>query len=300
MADRRSKVPPPRELTVFLDHLRVERGLSPRTIEAYRSDLTKFFVSSGKAPSAIVREDVRGFLGKERAEGLSPSTTARRLVAIRTFFRFLIMEKISDSDPTENVEAPRTFKYLPSYLSNEEVVRLLEAPDIAVPEGLRDRAMLEVLYATGVRVSEVTKLSLEGLNAGAGFILVMGKGSKERVVPLGEIAADWVERYGAEARPKLLGERTSRVLFVTRRGRAMTRQNVWFFVKRYALKAGISKTISPHTLRHSFATHLLENGADLRSVQILLGHADISTTQIYTHIEQERLKKIYKRFHPRA
>ncbi len=290
----------PRELEQFFQHLTVERGLSAKSVEAYRGDLSKFFGLVRKPPARVTREDVRGFLGRERAEGLSASTTARRLVALRTFYRFLLLEKAVDADPTENVDAPRPFKHLPSYLTTREVEALLEAPPAETPLGLRDRAMLEVLYATGLRVSELTGLNLDGLNSDAGFVLVMGKGGKERVVPLGEVARDWVSRYRSESRPRLLKDRPSRSLFVTSRGGGMTRQNVWTMIKKYAAAAGITKSMSPHTLRHSFATHLLEHGADLRSVQVLLGHSDISTTQIYTHVEQERLKRLYRQFHPRA
>ena len=290
----------PQELALFFDHLTVERGLSPTTVEAYRSDLLRFFDACRKAPEKVGREDVRAFLGRERAEGHSASTAARRLVALRTFYRFLILERKVEGDPTENVDAPRTLKRLPEYLTPEEVERLLEAPDAGSPTGLRNRAMLEVLYATGIRVSELTGLTQERYNPQAGFVLVMGKGSKERVVPLGEVAQDWVERYRSEARPRLLKNRVSSALFVTARGGPLSRQMVWILITGYARQAGIAKHMSPHTLRHSFATHLLEHGADLRAVQLLLGHADISTTQIYTHVEQERLKRIYRQYHPRA
>lgn len=290
----------PAELGLFLDHLTVERGLSPRTVEAYKGDLALFFSEVGKRPGDVSREDVRAFLGRQRSQGRTGTTAARRLVALRTFYRFLLLERRVESDPTENVEAPKAIKKLPSYLTPEEVDRLLAAPDLSSPSGLRNRAILEVLYATGMRVSELTGLTVQQLNADAGFVLVMGKGSKERVVPLGEEALDWIRRYRESARPALLGERTSPALFVTARGGALSRQMVWVMIGRCARAAGITKHLSPHTLRHSFATHLLEHGADLRSVQLLLGHADISTTQIYTHLEQERLKRIYKQFHPRA
>jgi len=291
---------PPAEVRTFLDHLTVERGLSPNSVDAYRRDLLRFFDRVRKAPPRVKREDIRDFLGRERAAGLSASTSARRLVALRTFYRFLLLERLCEGDPTENIDPPRTLKRLPDYLNEEEVERFLAAPDTASPRGLRDRAMIEVLYATGIRVSELTSLTLDRLNLQAGFVLVMGKGSKERVVPLGEVAQDWVARYSASARPALLKGRESRDLFVTSRGGALSRKTVWALVERYARTAGIAKHLSPHTLRHSFATHLLEHGADLRSVQLLLGHADISTTQIYTHVEQERLKRIYRQFHPRA
>jgi len=300
VVEKKTTAPEIRELRLFLDYLVVERGLSPKSVEAYGGDLRKFFGGCRREPKRVRREDVIGFLSRERSEGLSTSTAARRLVAIRTFFRFLLLEKLVEEDPTENIENPRAFKHLPVYLSKDEVEALLSAPELETPLGLRNKAMLETLYATGIRVSELTTLTMPGLNVEAGFVLVMGKGGKERVVPLGEVACDWIVRYRREARTELLGERESKVLFVTARGGAMTRQNVWTFIKKYAVKAGIDKRLSPHTLRHSFATHMLENGADLRSLQILLGHADISTTQIYTHVEQERLKRVYKKYHPRA
>jgi integrase/recombinase XerD len=292
--------PLPGEVALFLDHMTVERGLSPKSVEAYRSDLLRFFDSCGRSPAEVRREDVRAFLGAERKAGHAASTAARRLVAIRSFYRFLILERRVESDPTENVEPPRAVKHLPDYLNTEEVDRLLSTPDEANPLGLRNRAILEVLYATGIRVSELTGLTMDRYNAEAGYLLVMGKGSKERVVPLGEVAQDWVARYRSTSRPALLKEHESKALFVTSRGGPLSRQMVWIMITSMARSAGIAKHLSPHTLRHSFATHLLEHGADLRSVQLLLGHADISTTQIYTHLEQERLKRIYKQFHPRA
>lgn len=292
--------PAPPELALFLDHMTVERGLSPRSVEAYKSDLTRFFRTCVQTPSDVRREDIRAFIGRERTAGHAASTTARRLVALRSFYRFLILERLVTADPTENIDPPRALKHLPDYLTAEEVERLLAVPDAASVLGLRNRAMLEVLYATGIRVSELIGITTDRFNAEAGFVLVMGKGSKERVVPLGEVAQDWVARYRAESRPLLLKGRESKALFVTARGGGMTRQMVWIMITTCARSAGITKHLSPHTMRHSFATHLLEHGADLRSVQILLGHSDISTTQIYTHLEQERLKRIYKQFHPRA
>lgn len=292
--------PAPPELGLFLDHMTVERGLSPRSVEAYKSDLTRFFKTCAKMPSEVRREDIRAFVGRERTAGHAASTTARRLVALRSFYRFLILERRVQADPTENVDPPRALKHLPDYLTAEEVERLLAVPDASSVLGLRNRAMIEVLYATGIRVSELTGITTDRFNAEAGFVLVMGKGSKERVLPLGEVAQDWVARYRAESRPALLKKRDSKALFVTARGGPLTRQMVWIMITACARSAGITKHLSPHTMRHSFATHLLEHGADLRSVQILLGHSDISTTQIYTHLEQERLKRIYKQFHPRA
>ncbi len=296
----KEKAPWPNELALFLDHMTVERGLSPRSVEAYKSDLLRFFTHCKKAPAEVRREDVRAFMAGEHSARRAASTAARRLVAIRSFYRFLMLERKVPADPTENVDPPRALKRLPGYLTTEEVERLLAVPDPSRPLGLRNRALLEVMYATGIRVSELTGLTLDRMNAEAGFVLVMGKGSKERVVPLGEVAQDWVARYRSEARPLLLKGRSAPALFVTARGGGMTRQMVWIMITSSARAAGITKHLSPHTLRHSFATHLLEHGADLRAVQILLGHADISTTQIYTHLEQERLKRIYRQFHPRA
>ncbi|MGC8763826.1 MAG: site-specific tyrosine recombinase XerD [Acidobacteriota bacterium] len=290
----------PEEVRRYLAYLAVERGLSPRTVEAYGRDLAAFFAFAGRPPSQVTREEVRAFLAAERKAGRGSATASRRLVALRTFYRFLLLEEAVGEDPTENVEGPRGMKRLPAYLTAEEVERLLEAARPDSPLGLRNRAMVEVLYATGLRVSELVGLTTGQVNTDAGFLLVQGKGGKERVVPLGEVASDWLERYRLEARPRLLKDRSTQALFVTARGEAMTRQNFFLWLRSLARSAGIGKRLSPHTLRHSFATHLLENGADLRSLQILLGHSDISTTQIYTHVEQERLKRIYKKFHPRA
>ncbi len=290
----------PEEVRRYLAYLAVERGLSPRTTEAYGRDLCAFFAFAARPPSQVSREDVRAFLSAERKAGRGSSTASRRLVALRTFYRFLLLEGVVREDPTENVESPRGMKRLPSYLTMEEVDRLLRAAEGDSPLDLRNRAMVEVLYATGLRVSELVGLTNAQVNAEAGFLLVQGKGGKERVVPLGEVASEWLERYRREARPRLLKDRPTQALFVTSRGEAMTRQNFFLLLRDLAKRADIRKRLSPHTLRHSFATHLLENGADLRSLQILLGHSDISTTQIYTHVEQERLKRIYRKFHPRA
>lgn len=290
----------PGDVESFLNYLTVERGLSNNSVDAYRNDLSSFFSEVHKAPVDVKRDEIRQYLSSQKKNGMSGSTTARRLVSLRNLYRFLLLEKIAAEDPTENIESPRSIKPLPSYLTEDEVDRLLEAPDVKKPLGVRDKTMLELFYATGIRVSELATLTLEGLNQMAGYILVMGKGSKERIVPFGEVAGDWLKTYMETARPKILKERESKSLFVTGRGKGMTRQNIWILLERYARVAGITKHLSPHTLRHSFATHLLRHGADLRSLQILLGHSDISTTQIYTHIEQERLKEVYKKYHPRA
>lgn len=289
-----------KEVESFLNHLLVERGLAKNSVEAYTRDLTEFFSEIRKEPLRVTREDIRDYLTFQRKTGNKSSTAARKLVTLKNFYRFLLLEKIAEYDPTENVESPKTIKALPSYLTEEEVELLLKAPNTSKPLGIRDKSMLELLYATGIRVSELASLSTKGFNEVAGFILVKGKGSKERIVPVGEVAQDWIRKYFEEARPKILKGKISDALFVTARGGKMTRQNIFLMITSYARQAGITKHISPHTLRHSFATHLLRHGADLRSLQILLGHSDISTTQIYTHIEQERLKEVYKKYHPRA
>lgn len=287
----------------FLDYIVVEKGLSRNSVEAYRRDLIKFesFLKPrcGDVTEAR-REDIIYFMTSLRESGLSSRSTARSMVAVRMLYRFLKGERHVDALPTENIELPRSFRTLPDVLSPEEVERLIKSPDTKEPIGMRDRAMFELLYATGLRVSELVGIEVNRLNLEVGFIVVLGKGSKERVVPMGEIAMDWIKGYIRSARVNTLKGRESNFLFVTARGGSMTRQGFWKIVKKYALKAGIYKKITPHTLRHSFATHLLEGGADLRSVQTMLGHADIATTQIYTHINSERLKKIYKQYHPRS
>lgn len=287
----------------FLDYIVVEKGLAENSVAAYRRDLLKyelFLKDRSLTPAGAGRTDIVSFMAHLRKSGLSGRSVARNMVAVRMFYRFMKKEKHVDALPTENIELPRSFRTLPDTLSPAEVESLINAPDIQDPKGSRDRAMLELLYATGLRVSELVSVSVNRLNLEAGFLVVMGKGSKERVVPMGEVAMDWVKKYICRGRVKLLKGRESGYLFVTARGDKMTRQGFWKMIKKYARKASIDKKITPHTLRHSFATHLLEGGADLRSVQTMLGHADISTTQIYTHVNSERLKKIYQQFHPRA
>jgi len=292
-----------RGLELWLDALGVERGLSPRTVAAYRSDLVRL---------GTWLEKERG-LELERATGrslsehlqwlhrreISPRSAARALAAMRGYFGWLVEERTRADDPTEHLEAPRKFLRLPKVLDEGEVERLLAAPDVEKPEGLRDRAMLELLYATGLRVSELVGLELGQLRLEGGFLVAFGKGSKERVVPVGESAERWVRRYLERVRPAWAKGRHEAV-FVTRRGGAMTRQGFWKLLKAHGRAAGIERPLSPHVLRHSFATHLLEHGADLRAVQTMLGHADISTTEIYTHIHRERLRGVYDRYHPRA
>jgi integrase/recombinase XerD len=287
----------------FLDYIVVERGLSRNSVAAYRRDLLKFESFLDKRHVAVAdagREDLISFMAYLRQSGLSSRSAARNMVAVRMLYRFLKGEGHIKVLPTDNIELPRSFRALPDVLSPDEVERLIKSPDTDLPLGVRDRAMFELIYAAGLRVSELVTVTVNRLNLEVGFIVVLGKGSKERVVPMGEVAMEWIKGYISSARIKTLKGRESDFLFVTARGDRMTRQGFWKIVKKYALKIGIYKKITPHTLRHSFATHLLEGGADLRSVQTMLGHADISTTQIYTHINSERLKKIYKQYHPRA
>ncbi len=289
---------------LFLDHLSVERGLSRHTLEAYGRDLSRylgFLKTRGRVrPEEVVRDDVVDFMERLASEGLSPRSVCRFRVSLRRFHRFLVDEGHAASSPARDVEAPRIGDRLPGVLSFAEVEALLAKPaESGAPRGIRDAAMFELLYATGLRVSELVRLEAQRVNLNQGYVRPLGKGAKERVVPMGEAARARVERYIKTARPSLLGRRESAYLFVTRRGGPMTRQAFWKLVKKYRAAAGIEKNVSPHTLRHSFATHLLENGADLRSVQAMLGHADISTTEIYTHVSNERLRRIHG-LHPRA
>ncbi|MBW2146506.1 MAG: site-specific tyrosine recombinase XerD [Deltaproteobacteria bacterium] len=286
----------------FLNHLTVERGLSANTLEGYSRDIYRFISlmeSRGMKMSAQCdTEDIVDFIVKMRQEGLSPSSCARALSAVRTFFRFLVQEKILEHTPVGLVESPRKVQRLPNVLTLHEVERLLEAPDGDTPEGVRDLAMLELLYATGLRVSELVNLKVHQINSEVGYVIPRGKRSKERIVPMGTAALRRLQHYMEAARSALLKGKDSPYLFVTRRGRPMTRQWFWKLIQQYARTCHIPRKISPHSLRHSFATHLLAGGADLRSVQAMLGHADISTTEIYTHVTRERIKEIHKKFHP--
>ena len=290
-----------RSIEEFIDLSWMERGLAAATLSAYRSDLSGFscwLAGRGVGIEEARRLDVLDFLS-EHAHW-PPRTIARRLSALRRFYQHLEREGRITSNPCDRIDAPRLGRPLPGVLTEHEVERLLAAPDIDTAFGIRDRAMLEVLYATGLRVSELVSLRLEQVNLLQGVVRVIGKGGKERLVPLGEPAVAWLERLLERGRTEILGAKHSPALFPTARGRGMTRQAFWHLVKRYAARAGISRDISPHTLRHAFATHLLDHGADLRVVQMLLGHRDISTTQIYTHIASERLKTIHARHHPRG
>lgn len=290
-------------LGLFLDYLSIEKGLSKNTLLAYRRDLGRYaaFLKKKKVPAldAVTRKDITDFLLVERDRGLSPTSVARGLVAIRMFHRFLAEEGRLKENVTEALEAPKLWKHLPECLSISEIEALLKAPNVRKLQGLRDQAVLELMYATGLRASEVTTLKAGDVNFELGFARVMGKGGKERVVPMGQAAKKSVRRYLDRARPEWVKGKAEDVLFVTRLGKRMSRQTVWGILKKCAGEARVRKKIYPHILRHSFATHLLENGADLRVVQELLGHSDISTTQIYTHIERSRLKSIHQKFHPR-
>lgn len=293
----------PAYLQSFLDSLWLESGLSKNTVDAYRQDLLAFATwlsQNDIALSVATRQDILRYQSVRFREGRKARSEARLLSSLRRFYRFLCREEIRESDPTIQIESPRTGRFLPVSLTEEEVETLLAQPDINEHLGLRDRTMLEVLYATGLRVSELVTLTIEQLNMRQGLVRCVGKGNKERLVPLGEIALDWLQQYLLEARPVLLIGHASEDLFPTRRGKAMTRQAFWYLIKRYAQQAEIDKDLSPHTLRHAFATHLINHGADLRVVQLLLGHSDLSTTQIYTHVARERLKSLHASHHPRA
>lgn len=288
-------------IDLFLDALWVEYGLSNNTLAAYGSDLRQFAKWLTKKTLTEVDEaDITEFLATRFHQGIGNRTSARILSSLRRFYVYLLREGKIVVDPTALIDAPHIGRVLPVSLSEADVELLLAAPEIGDPLGLRDRAMLEILYATGLRVSELIGLKFEQLNMQLGCLRITGKGNKERLVPIGAEAMDWVERYFADSRQLLLSGRQCDYLFVTKRANSMTRQAFWHIIKRYAKKAGIDKEMSPHTLRHAFATHLLNHGADLRVVQLLLGHADLSTTQIYTHIAQERLKDLHEKFHPRG
>ena len=285
----------------FLDAVWVEQGLSKNTLSAYSSDLRIFAKwLSDKSMLDVDKGDLSRFLAARYAAGIGNRSTARILSSLRRFYGYYIRENSLIIDPTLLIESPHIGRPLPISLSELDVELLLNAPEVTNTNGFRDKTMLEVLYATGLRVSELVGLKFEQINFRQGVVRIIGKGNKERLVPVGEEAMSWLEAYMIQARKKLLGERQCDYLFVTNRGDGMTRQAFWHIIKRHAKKAGISKVLSPHTLRHAFATHLLNHGADLRVVQLLLGHADLSTTQIYTHIARERLKELHSKFHPRG
>ncbi len=291
-------------ISSFLTHVRVEKGLSSNTVSAYRRDLVKFaeFVRKRKLSlKAVSRDDLVDFLAALYRQNLDSKSVARHLVTLRNFFRFAQIHEHIAEDPSVNLESPKIRRSLPGYLRLEEVERLLNQPDVKTPLGLRDRAMVEVLYSTGLRVSELIGLRVTDLDSKVGCVHCIGKGDKERIVPVGKKALAIVEKYLRDARPRIMGRAPgSPALFVNRRGAQLSRVGVWKILSAYGRRAGMRLALTPHMLRHSFATHLLERGADLRSVQLMLGHADISTTQIYTHVVEERLKQVYKAHHPRA
>ena len=291
-------------IDAHLDHLWLERGLSRATLDGYRRDLTNFAAWFGRALTAATAADLQAFLAQRLEARASPRTVARFLAAARGFYRRAAETGAVQADPTANITSPLLGRPLPGALSEAEVERLLGAPrsddPLGAPAEYRDRVMLEVLYATGLRVSELVSLTVAAVNTRRGTVQVVGKGAKERLVPVGEVALGWVAAYLGASRPNILKGRASNALFPSNRGQAMTRQTFWHAVKRYARAAGIDRAISPHTLRHAFATHLVNHGADLRAVQLMLGHADLSTTQIYTHVARSRLKRLHAQHHPRG
>lgn len=289
-------------IEAFLHYLEVERGLSPNTLAAYRRDLEKlsrFATGRKRSLESVSAADLREFLRGLHRDGLSLRSITRAGSAVRGLYRFAASEGYVSADPAEQIDSARLSRSLPRYLTLDEVDRLLEVPDVSTPDGLRDRTMLELLYATGLRVSELISLELGDFNFDVGYLVCTGKGRKERIVPYGSSAKDWITRYLAESRPAL-SRRPGDALFLTRLGKAMTRQRFFQILKRCGRYAGIEASLSPHVVRHSFATHLLERGADLRSLQLMLGHSNIGTTQIYTHVSRERLRRVYDQHHPRA
>ena len=287
----------------YLNHLAVEKGSSLHTLDAYGRDLgryARFMARKGIGVDDIKPDTIVAFLGELKKEGLSARSVNRVLAAVRGFHKFLLREQAAREDSAAHIELAKTWLHLPDTLSRGEMERLLAQPPEDTPAGLRDKAMMELMYATGLRVSELISLSVNNINAQTGFIIAFGKGGKERIVPVGRLALQFVDEYMNTVRPGLLRLSSSATLFLGRSGKGLTRQGFWKIVRKYANKAGLAKKIHPHTFRHSFATHLLEGGADLRSVQMMLGHADIATTQIYTHITKDRLREVHKKFHPRG
>lgn len=290
-------------IDIFISYLSVERGLSRNTIVSYRRDLQDYLdYLTGQKVNSLDKADrsrITDFMHELKRLGLNANSIARKLAAIKSFYRFLVREKILKQDLTSLLESPKLWRKIPDTLSFQEVENLIDQPDLGKKGGIRDRAILELLYATGMRVSELTQLKVQDVNLDVGFVRCLGKGNKERIVPLGRKAIGWVNKYIEKERPYFLKKAATESLFLTRLHKRISRQSVWKMLKRYARRARIRKEIHPHILRHSFATHLLERGADLRSVQEMLGHSDISTTQIYTHINKDRLRTIHKKFHPR-
>ena len=296
-------------LETYLDHLRIERRLADHTLESYQRDLLKlaqFAAGRNRPLERLDRHDLDRFVQELSGQGLSPRSVSRAVAAVRSFYRFVTLERRCDRNPADDLQAPRAWPALPKFLSAEDVDRLIQTPDTGSVRGLRDRALIELLYATGLRVSELVQLRVADVNLEAAYLSCTGKGGKQRIVPIGDEANSWVRRYLATARPALVGRKAqtqpggSERLFVNARGgRALSRIGFWKILKQYAIKAGLGRGLSPHVLRHSFATHLLDRGADLRAIQLMLGHADLSTTQIYTHVLEARLRVVYDKFHPR-
>lgn len=294
---------PAAAIDAYLDHLRIERRLAALTLESYSRDLAalaRFAGGKDCAVESLTRQDLEAFVRGLMSSGLSPRSTARAVACVRGFYRFLVLDRRNDDSPADDLRAPRAWPALPRFLSVEEVDRLLAAPDITTPGGVRDRAMVELLYATGLRVSELVGLRAVDLNLDAGYLTCTGKGDKQRLVPMGDQAVDWVTRYLRDGRPAILKGRPSPRLFVNARGGPLSRVGFWKILRGLGIRAGLPRGLSPHVLRHSFATHLLDRGADLRAIQMMLGHADLSTTQIYTHVLDARMRTIYEKFHPRA
>lgn len=292
-------------MSAFIDYLAYEKGLSVNTRQAYQRDLKKFSdylkqANKSNQLSEISKSEIIGFLGWQLDIGASQATMARSLSSLKTFYKFLVLENIAAVNPAIDIETPRTKRHLPQILTIEEVDKLFNQPNLIKPLGIRDRAMLELMYGTGVRVSELLALQLEDLNTTAGFLRCIGKGRKERIIPVNQTSINWINHYITHARSLLLKNTYERTLFLNNNGKPMTRQGFFKIIAGYAQKANLEKTVTPHTLRHSFATHILENGADLRAIQEMLGHADISTTQIYTHLTTIRLREVYQQYHPRA
>ena len=287
----------------FMNYLSVERGLAKNTLLAYRRDLDKYieflFTKGIKSANQVTREHVSNFMFDLKKHEMSATSICRNLAAVKMFHRFLVRENLSKEDPTTLVDTPKLWQRIPSVLTQKEIESMIEAASGKKNQQIRDQAILEIFYASGLRVSELSDLKTTSINYEMGFVRAIGKGSKERIIPLGMKAREAVQKYLLKARPQLLKNQSHDVLFLSRLGKKISRQSLWAVIKFYAKKANIKKTIKPHTLRHTFATHLLEHGADLRSVQEMLGHSDISTTQIYTHVDKERLKSVHKEFHPR-
>ena len=290
-------------IAAYLDHLRVERRLAEHTLESYARDLSAlaaFAAGTGCTPETLDRHALEAFVRQQRSEGLSPRSIARSVAAVRGYYKFLILDRRLERNPADDLRPPRAWPALPRFLSLDEVDTLIAQPDVSTALGLRDRAMIELLYATGMRVSELVGVRTSDLHLDDHYMTCIGKGNKERLIPIGEQATDWVKKYLRGGRAALLKGRTSPRVFLNARGGSLSRVGFWKILKQHGRAAGLPRTLSPHVLRHSFATHLLERGADLRAIQLMLGHADLSTTQIYTHVLESRLRTVYDRFHPRV